>query len=86
VREAIRVTRHILGRPALPAFDGGEISPGSEVQSDHRILESGHARQAASTTHAGSAPARHRGRGLSNRTGSPVFGPRTRYLVRVATR
>jgi choline dehydrogenase len=36
--EAIRVTRTILGQPALRAFDGGEISPGPDVQSDDQIL------------------------------------------------
>jgi choline dehydrogenase len=37
--EAIRVTRHILAQPALRAFDGGEISPGPEVQTDEQILD-----------------------------------------------
>jgi choline dehydrogenase len=36
--EAIRVTRTILDQPALRAFDGGEISPGPEVDTDERIL------------------------------------------------
>ena len=30
--EALRVTRDILAQPALRAFDGGELSPGPEVQ------------------------------------------------------
>ena len=29
--EALRVTRSILGQPALRAFDGGELSPGPDV-------------------------------------------------------
>jgi choline dehydrogenase len=37
--EAIRVARTILGQPALAAFDGGETSPGSSVESDDEILE-----------------------------------------------
>jgi choline dehydrogenase len=37
--EAIRVTRRILGQPALVPFDGGEISPGPSVESDEEILD-----------------------------------------------
>ena len=37
--EAIRVTRDILGRPALKAFDGGELSPGPDVRSDQEVLD-----------------------------------------------
>jgi choline dehydrogenase len=37
--EAIRVTRNILGQPAMAPFDGGEISPGPEVDTDEQILE-----------------------------------------------
>jgi choline dehydrogenase len=37
--EAIRVTRHILGQPAMAAFDGGEISPGQRVETDEQILD-----------------------------------------------
>jgi choline dehydrogenase len=37
--EAIRVARTILKQPALAAFDGGETSPGSSVESDDEILE-----------------------------------------------
>jgi len=37
--EALRVTRDILGQPALRAFDGGELSPGPEVESDEQILD-----------------------------------------------
>ncbi len=36
--EAIRVTRQILGQPAMGAFDAGEISPGPSVESDAEIL------------------------------------------------
>jgi len=36
--EAIRTARRILGQPALAPFDGGEISPGSSVQTDEEIL------------------------------------------------
>ena len=37
--EALQVTRNILGQPALRAFDGGELSPGPEVESDEQILD-----------------------------------------------
>jgi choline dehydrogenase len=37
--EAIRVTRAILNQPALAAFNGGELAPGPDVQTDHEILE-----------------------------------------------
>jgi choline dehydrogenase len=37
--EAIRVTRKILSQPAWSDLDGGEISPGSEVETDEQILE-----------------------------------------------
>jgi choline dehydrogenase len=37
--EAIRVARSILGQPAFDRFDGGEVSPGPEVQTDAEILE-----------------------------------------------
>jgi choline dehydrogenase len=37
--EAIRVSRRILGQPAMAAFDGGEISPGPEVETDQQILD-----------------------------------------------
>ena len=37
--EAIRVTRRILGQEALAPFDGGEISPGPEVDTDEQILD-----------------------------------------------
>ena len=33
------MTRDILGQPALRAFDGGELSPGPEVESDEQILD-----------------------------------------------
>ncbi len=37
--EAIHCARHILGQPAFDAYNGGEISPGPDVQSDQEILE-----------------------------------------------
>jgi choline dehydrogenase len=37
--EAIRLTREILRQPAFAAYDGGEISPGPEVDSDEEILD-----------------------------------------------
>ncbi|MGX1488783.1 choline dehydrogenase-like flavoprotein [Streptomyces tendae] len=37
--EAVRVARDILGRPALAPYDGGEISPGPEVETDEQILD-----------------------------------------------
>ena len=37
--EAIRCARTILGQPAFAPFDGGEVSPGPEVESDEEILD-----------------------------------------------
>jgi choline dehydrogenase len=37
--EAIRVARHILNQPAMAPYNGGEISPGSAVETDEQILE-----------------------------------------------
>jgi choline dehydrogenase len=37
--EAIRVTREILSQPAWESLDGGELSPGAEVETDEQILE-----------------------------------------------
>ena len=37
--EAIRAARHILGQPAFDRFDGGEVSPGSDMQSDDEIVD-----------------------------------------------
>ena len=37
--EAIRVTRDILGQPAFEPFDGGELSPGTGVETDEQILD-----------------------------------------------
>ncbi|XVQ84131.1 choline dehydrogenase [Microbispora siamensis] len=37
--EAIRVARGILNQPAMDAFNGGELSPGREVESDEQILD-----------------------------------------------
>jgi len=36
--EAIRHARHILTQPAFAPFDGGEVSPGPEVETDEEIL------------------------------------------------
>ncbi|WP_432925096.1 choline dehydrogenase [Microbispora sp. CA-135349] len=37
--EAVRVAREILNQPALDAFNGGELSPGREVETDEQILD-----------------------------------------------
>jgi choline dehydrogenase len=37
--EAIRCARQILNQPAFDAFNGGEISPGPQVQTDEQILD-----------------------------------------------
>jgi choline dehydrogenase len=37
--EAIRVSRKILSQPAWAELDGGELSPGPEVESDEQILD-----------------------------------------------
>ena len=37
--EAIRVTRKILSQPAFAPYDGGELSPGKEVDTDEQILD-----------------------------------------------
>jgi choline dehydrogenase len=37
--EAVRVTRRILGAPAFEPFSGGELSPGSSVETDEEILD-----------------------------------------------
>jgi choline dehydrogenase len=36
--EAIRCARHILTQPAFDTFNGGEISPGDNIQTDQEIL------------------------------------------------
>ena len=36
--ETIRTTRHILSQPAFAHYDGGELSPGSAVETDEEIL------------------------------------------------
>ncbi|MEM8923311.1 MAG: choline dehydrogenase [Actinomycetota bacterium] len=36
--EAIRTTRHILRQPAFAELDGGELSPGPDVQTDDEII------------------------------------------------
>ena len=37
--EAIRTAREILRQPGMNAYNGGEISPGPEVETDEQILE-----------------------------------------------
>ncbi|HSK89808.1 MAG TPA: choline dehydrogenase [Euzebyales bacterium] len=37
--EAVRTARTILNQPAMAAFNGGEISPGRQVQTDEQILD-----------------------------------------------
>jgi choline dehydrogenase len=37
--EAIRHTLHIMTKPAFDEFNGGELSPGSAVQTDEEILD-----------------------------------------------
>jgi choline dehydrogenase len=37
--EAVRVTRKILGAPAFAPFNGGELSPGPEVETEEQILD-----------------------------------------------
>ena len=37
--EAIAVARSILSQPALDPYDGGELSPGTSVQSDDEVLD-----------------------------------------------
>ncbi|MGP3953081.1 choline dehydrogenase [Streptomyces sp. 7N604] len=37
--EAVRVARHILGQAALDPYNGGEISPGPDVDTDEEILD-----------------------------------------------
>ena len=37
--EAIRTARHILNQPAFDEFNGGEVSPGSGVETDQEIID-----------------------------------------------
>jgi choline dehydrogenase len=37
--ESVRAARSILGQPAFEPFNGGELSPGANVQTDDEILE-----------------------------------------------
>ena len=37
--EAIRIARRILNQPAMEPFNGGEVSPGSSVDTDEEILD-----------------------------------------------
>ncbi len=37
--EAVRVARRILGQPAFEPYNGGETSPGPEVETDEQILQ-----------------------------------------------
>ena len=36
--EAVRIARHILNQPAFAEFNGGELSPGSDVATDDEII------------------------------------------------
>ncbi len=36
--EAVRTARHILAQPAFERYDGGEVSPGPDVETDEEIL------------------------------------------------
>ena len=37
--EAIRIARGIMNQPAMDPFNGGEVSPGPDVESDEQILD-----------------------------------------------
>lgn len=37
--EAIRTARHVLSQPAFEPYDGGEVSPGPDVETDEEILD-----------------------------------------------
>ncbi|MDW3176846.1 MAG: choline dehydrogenase [Acidimicrobiia bacterium] len=37
--EAIRTARHIMRQPAFAPYDGGEVSPGPDVETDEQILD-----------------------------------------------
>jgi choline dehydrogenase len=37
--EAIQVSREILAQPAFAPYDGGEASPGPDVQTEKQVLE-----------------------------------------------
>jgi choline dehydrogenase len=37
--EAVRTARTILGQPGMARYDGGELSPGPEVETDEQILD-----------------------------------------------
>ena len=37
--EAIRVARNILNQPAFDKYNDGELSPGTDVQTDEQILD-----------------------------------------------
>jgi choline dehydrogenase len=37
--EAVRTTRHIMRQPAFDPYNGGEVSPGPEVETDEQILD-----------------------------------------------
>jgi choline dehydrogenase len=37
--EAVQVTRNIVNQPAMDSLNGGEISPGPDVQTDEQILD-----------------------------------------------
>ncbi len=38
-REAVRIARLILNQPAFDPFNGGELSPGPDVESDEEVLD-----------------------------------------------
>ena len=37
--EAMRITRELLNQPAMAPFNGGELSPGRDVETDEQILD-----------------------------------------------
>ncbi|MGO4250283.1 GMC oxidoreductase, partial [Paenarthrobacter sp. RAF54_2] len=37
--DGVRTTRALMNQPAFAAFNGGELSPGPEVQTDEEILD-----------------------------------------------
>lgn len=37
--EAIRTARHVLNQPAFDRYNGGEVSPGPDVETDEQILD-----------------------------------------------
>ena len=39
IRDRVRVARGILDQPAFDQYNGGEVSPGPEVETDEEILD-----------------------------------------------